>query len=627
MAVAVKTSPGARSAGTPGGLALLSLVGVVYLVATLAIVFKLLPSLWWTAWDAIGLTQYQFVGGALLAIVGLAAAAGLLWAGVKLLGTHQPPGVRAGVFVGFTGLFLVLLLTRWAGRAFEGYVFTQRSLSPFWGAVLTGVTGGVLLAAWLYAFTRPWTLAMLIRLEEAGWFHATTYKGNQGRMVRRGTMIGILLLATTGIYSLMHSGSLRRGASDWVLTIPFTGKVAIENMGDAREFVIKDVPVSAKSQVQIKWLGIERDSKLRPDQIMTFEQYKEAVKAALTRSGAPASVIAEIEKAGEGDPVEYLLTVNKAVHAELDQVLSGTTFHDDIKRRLREVDRTTSWTDMTKLMTAVQKEASTAKKTDELGWTLAVPLAVPVVDRAALLVANEQTDKGTNVVVGVKRNPDFKLEEGKVVSASAFDAEEKRVYLTVAEKRLDRENPADRKALASLDEVKDGADFRKQLTELIDATPEGAPLKLKLTAVRDEIAAADDVPDRGVPLLVPHRDLLAPATGTLEFASIPLLPAVQFTLPLVLLAASIWLAWRVVNLPVFADFLIATEAEMNKVSWTTQKRLVQDTIVVLVTVVLLAGFLFSMDVMWKKVLSWKHIGVLYIPEDKGEKKKMDEKKW
>jgi preprotein translocase SecE subunit len=308
-------------------------------------------------------------------------------------------------------------------------------------------------------------------------------------------------------------------------------------------------------------------------------------------------------------------------------VLSGTTFHDDIKRRLREADRATGWTDMTKLMTAVQKEASTAKKTDELGWTLAVPLAVPVVDRAALMAANEKTDKKTNVVVGVKRNPEFKLPEGDVVSASAFNAEERRVYLTVAEKRLDRENAADKKALVVLDDVKDGAEFRKQLNELIDGTPEGAPLKLKLTAVRDEIAAADDVPDRGVPLLVPRREVLAPATGTLQFANIPLLPAVQFTVPLVLLAASIWLAWRMVNLPVFADFLIATEAEMNKVSWTTQKRLVQDTIVVLVTVVLMAGFLFSMDVMWKQLLSWKHIGVLVIPEDKGEKKKMDEKKW
>ena len=117
------------------------------------------------------------------------------------------------------------------------------------------------------------------------------------------------------------------------------------------------------------------------------------------------------------------------------------------------------------------------------------------------------------------------------------------------------------------------------------------------------------------------------ASGAVQYATVPLLPSVQFTLPLLLLAGGIWLAWRAVNLPVFADFLIATEAEMNKVSWSTQKRLVQDTIVVLITVVMMALFLFSMDVMWKKVLSWKHIGVLHIPEDKDEKKSIAEKKW
>jgi preprotein translocase SecE subunit len=94
-----------------------------------------------------------------------------------------------------------------------------------------------------------------------------------------------------------------------------------------------------------------------------------------------------------------------------------------------------------------------------------------------------------------------------------------------------------------------------------------------------------------------------------------LLPSVQFTVPLLMLAAGLWLAWRIVNVPVFADFLIATEAEMNKVSWTTQRRLVQDTIVVLVTVVLMAFYLFSMDVVWKSVLSWPPIGVLKISSE------------
>jgi preprotein translocase SecE subunit len=89
-----------------------------------------------------------------------------------------------------------------------------------------------------------------------------------------------------------------------------------------------------------------------------------------------------------------------------------------------------------------------------------------------------------------------------------------------------------------------------------------------------------------------------------------LLPDVRFTVPILLGLASLWLAYRVVNLPVFADFLIATEAELNKVSWTTRKRLIQDTVVVLVTVLLLTVFLFVIDQFWGFILS--HIGVLQI---------------
>jgi preprotein translocase SecE subunit len=127
----------------------------------------------------------------------------------------------------------------------------------------------------------------------------------------------------------------------------------------------------------------------------------------------------------------------------------------------------------------------------------------------------------------------------------------------------------------------------------------------------------------------PQYEMPQPATGTLIYRSLTLLPSVQFTVPLLMLAAGIWLAWRVVNVPVFADFLIATEAEMNKVSWTTQRRLVQDTIVVLVTVVLMAFYLFSMDVMWKSILSWPPIGVLRISseEQKGAAQPPEDRPW
>src|SRR6202011_2512680 len=99
---------------------------------------------------------------------------------------------------------------------------------------------------------------------------------------------------------------------------------------------------------------------------------------------------------------------------------------------------------------------------------------------------------------------------------------------------------------------------------------------------------------------------------------------ISLTLPVLMFFAALWFAWRLVNWPVFADFLIATEAEMNKVSWTTRKRLVQDTIVVLVTVFLLTTFLFVVDIVWIKVLSNPWVQVLHV-DVKAEQQKQQEK--
>lgn len=99
-----------------------------------------------------------------------------------------------------------------------------------------------------------------------------------------------------------------------------------------------------------------------------------------------------------------------------------------------------------------------------------------------------------------------------------------------------------------------------------------------------------------------HRDALA--AGDLVYKmpfGIPNFTALtdqQYSVPLLIAAATLWLAWRAVNIPTFADFLIATEAEMNKVSWASRKRLVQDTIVVLVTTLLLTLFLLVVDLFW-----------------------------
>lgn len=74
--------------------------------------------------------------------------------------------------------------------------------------------------------------------------------------------------------------------------------------------------------------------------------------------------------------------------------------------------------------------------------------------------------------------------------------------------------------------------------------------------------------------------------------------------------AVFWLSWRAINIPSFADFLIATEAEMNKVSWPSRRGLVQDTIVVLFTTLLLTLFLFVVDLFWGWLLSLPFIQIL-----------------
>jgi len=89
-----------------------------------------------------------------------------------------------------------------------------------------------------------------------------------------------------------------------------------------------------------------------------------------------------------------------------------------------------------------------------------------------------------------------------------------------------------------------------------------------------------------------------------------LLTDIGYTVPILLAVAVFWVAWRAVNVPTFADFLIATEVEMNKVSWSSRKRLVQDTIVVLAFVILMTLFLMVVDFFWGWLLSRETVGVL-----------------
>jgi preprotein translocase SecE subunit len=416
MAVAVKNTPDVGSSPLDR-LPAASLVGVVYVLGCLGIVFGLLPAIWW---NVLGFSRTSFAAGSLLGVLMLAAAMGLTVLG-GVVGARAPHGTRGGIFVGLLGLVLVLLLSRWVSLWVEHWCFDLGALSPGAGIVLVSVIGVFLLAVALWLFFQRNTEKFLVQVEDQGWFQATAYKPLQGQRVRRGTILGILLLGGAGIYTLVSHGVLRRGPDNWELNIPFTGRVTVTSEGDA---------------------------------------------------------------AGE--------------------VANGA-----------------------------------------------------VLDRYEFQRISEQFNPASHVKIVL--HGDSKFKDGEIVGKSEFDSERK---------RLDGEG--------------------------------------------------------GIP---PRARATEPPAGTTEFRKLILLPAVQYTVPLLILAGSIWVAWRIVNLPVFADFLIATEAEMNKVSWTTRRRLVQDTIVVLVTVVLLAGFLFATDIAWKVLLGSKVVNVLQINDQHQETTDRDRPLW
>ena len=73
-------------------------------------------------------------------------------------------------------------------------------------------------------------------------------------------------------------------------------------------------------------------------------------------------------------------------------------------------------------------------------------------------------------------------------------------------------------------------------------------------------------------------------------------------LPVLLASFGLWMAFRLVNLPAFADFLIAVEAEMNKVSWPTRSELIRSSLVVIFCIFFLAFVLYAYDLFWSSLL-------------------------
>lgn len=83
---------------------------------------------------------------------------------------------------------------------------------------------------------------------------------------------------------------------------------------------------------------------------------------------------------------------------------------------------------------------------------------------------------------------------------------------------------------------------------------------------------------------------------------------IRYGIPVALAAVGCWAAYRLVNHPPVADFLIGVEEEMAKVSWPTQGEVYRASVVVLITMVLLSTMLFAYDILWQLIL--QGLGIL-----------------
>jgi len=92
----------------------------------------------------------------------------------------------------------------------------------------------------------------------------------------------------------------------------------------------------------------------------------------------------------------------------------------------------------------------------------------------------------------------------------------------------------------------------------------------------------------------------------------PDLGVMRFALPGALLAAGLWLCFRIVNLPRFAEFLIAVEAEMAKVSWPTSTEVFRSSAVVIFLIFALAFLLAAFDLFWGFLLHPARLWSLFV---------------
>jgi preprotein translocase SecE subunit len=531
MTVAVKNAPEVSTRSLLDRLAISSLGGVVYILGSIAVVVKGLPALWW---NYLVLNQQSFPAWALLIVAMLAVAGGLVYVGGKLLGPNPPRGTRAGIFFGLIGVLVIALITKWIGGVLEGWSFDKGWFSQSVAIGIMLAIGAVLLVLFVRLYFKPGFENFLRGCEDQGWFHAVSYKASQGLKVRRGTMLGVLIVVGSGVWS--YERSLQSGADAWTVDIPFTGTFTVRDRGDADAAGEKGLNIDWGKDVRI----------LDPGDWPDFQANKVVSRQKLEDAQANLQKAIKI-RAGDADRFQDSDFINR----------------EALLVKKEAFDR-------------VQKEVSERNPDEKIAsFEPKLPTAADVLDR--YYVQEKDAELKRDYVRITKATSKDPFKSGDIVPKAEFD------NLT-----SDRQ-----KKISDLEEeaqkLKDDGQAAKAL-----------PLEQQMRVLRADMPTAE-----------PPREM----KGAVQFQTFTVVPAVRFVIPLLLGALALWFSWRLVNLPSFADFLIATEAELNKVSWTPRRRLVQDTIVVLVTTLLITLFLLFADLVWSQLLT--RVGVLRAPKDTG----------
>ncbi|MBN9121680.1 MAG: preprotein translocase subunit SecE [Planctomycetes bacterium] len=212
MATAVEPSSAPRAPGQTLGLPIASLLGAVYVLAALAVALFVVPMLWPDGGEA----DATDAGRAAHCCLQLAVLVGLFWFGSRIAG--DAVGVRGGSTLVALVLIAIFFIARTFALNIEGGVGQM---------IAAGVAVGLGALAFRF-FTGRTGANWMVALEEQGWFSLAQYKRSLGLRVRRLTILGILIVGGSGLYSMSSQGAV---PAKWVLQVPFfdVGAVTVSN--------------------------------------------------------------------------------------------------------------------------------------------------------------------------------------------------------------------------------------------------------------------------------------------------------------------------------------------------------------------------------------------------------------